>query len=209
MYPETDVPPVPIREELLDRLRKILPERPEVLRNRLKAQYGISTDLVAQLVRSGESDRFEKLVEHGHPAAVVARLLTQELPASEVPAAGTSSEDLELSTLSALLTGLAERRFAKEAIRPILEELLRGAGTIDEAVRSLGTQSITREELEAIVEGLLDQNRSLIARRGEEAFRPLMGDVMKKVRGRRDGGEVAEVLRDHLARRTEPGRAAG
>jgi hypothetical protein len=32
-----------------------------------------------------------------------------------------------------------------------------------------------------------------------------MGDLMREVRGRRDGQEVAEVLRVALARRSAPG----
>ncbi|HEY6238882.1 MAG TPA: Glu-tRNA(Gln) amidotransferase subunit GatE, partial [Thermoplasmata archaeon] len=42
MYPETDVPPIRVDPARLERLRRELPERPDVLRTRLSQTYGIN-----------------------------------------------------------------------------------------------------------------------------------------------------------------------
>jgi glutamyl-tRNA(Gln) amidotransferase subunit E len=46
----------------------------------------------------------------------------------------------------------------------------------------------------------------MVRTRGEAAFSPLMGDVMREVRGRRDGREVSDALHAEIARiRARPG----
>src|SRR6267143_5511749 len=41
MYPETDVPPIRVTRERLDRIREHLPERPDVTEARLAREYAI------------------------------------------------------------------------------------------------------------------------------------------------------------------------
>jgi len=49
MYPETDVPPIPITTKHIHRLRKALPELPEQRIKRLIREYGINEKLARQL----------------------------------------------------------------------------------------------------------------------------------------------------------------
>jgi len=62
-----------------------------------------------------------------------------------------------------------------------------------------GIQAMSREELARLARSLVAKNAPLIAAKGAGAFSPLMGDLMREVRGRRDGQEVAAVLREALA----------
>jgi glutamyl-tRNA(Gln) amidotransferase subunit E len=204
MYPETDIPPIPITAERLDRLRAALPERPGETIDRIGRAHGISLELAGQIVYGGELDRFEPLVARGHAAGRVARLLTQELP--EAAASASEGFDPSLSTLDELLAAETSGRFAKEGLAKVLAELARGAESVDAALAATGLTGMGRPELEAIVGRLVAANSELVRTRGEEAFSALMGDVMKEVRGRRDGREVAEVLR-HALRTAQEGPA--
>ncbi len=201
MYPETDVPPVRPTEEHLARLRERLPESPDTSRRRLREQYSIEPDIASWLLQEGEADRFEALVGRGHPVPLVLRLLTHDLPAFvAVPRAEPTAEPSE-AVLDAILKALAEGRFAKEGVVPVLEGVLVLGRSVDEAARSAGLSPFSRAELEALVEAVLDRNEPLWRSRREAALSPLMGDVMREVRGRRDGKEVAELLRVALTRR--------
>ncbi len=204
MYPETDVPPVRPTPEHLARLREQLPERPEEIRQRLRDQYSLDDAVVSLLLQEGEADRFEALVRRGHPAPRVLRLLTHDLPAFlAVPRAEPLGEPSE-AVLDAILRALASGQFAKEGVAPVLEGVLALGRSVDDAVRSAGLAPFSRPELEALVESVLDRNEALWRSRGAAALSPLMGDVMREVRGRRDGKEVAEVLRLALERRRGP-----
>jgi len=197
MYPETDVPPVPVDPARLQRLRDHLPPTPREIRRRLSEQYGLADEIVRPLQRDDEIDRFEGLVGKGHPVSLVARVLTQELAAladadGEVPALPTVRID-------ELLMAVREGRIAKEGIGPVLQALAGGSNSVDEAIARTGLVAVTVDELDRLAEELVRKNAPLRASRGEAAFAPLMGDLMREVRGRRDGKEVAEALRRALA----------
>ena len=84
----------------------------------------------------------------------------------------------------------------------VLVELRRGASTAGEAAAKAGLAAGPSDDLSTLAARVVDQNAALIAERGEAAFSPLMGDLMKELRGRRDGQEVAAALRAAIARRT-------
>ena len=200
MYPETDIPPILITSERLRRIEQSLPERPAALRARLEREHGLAPEVVRQLVYSDAEELFEELTRKGHGAALVARLLTQELPAVPSPGPSMSSFAPSFETLDALLTAVENGRFAKEGIPPVLAALAGGASGLDSAIERAGLSGFSAEELRVLVERVVRSNEELVRRKGAEAFSPLMGDVMKEVRGRRDGREVAEELRRSIAR---------
>ena len=200
MYPETDIPPIPITPEHLARLASHLPERPAAQRERLSRETGLASEEVLQLVAGGRVDLFEELVRRGHGPALAARLLIHDLPA--VPGVeGGPEREFPLATLDELLRAEESGSFAKEGIPVVLLEIAKGAPTVESAVRRAGLSGFTSAELERLVDRVVAQNDSLVRSRGQEAFSALMGDVMREVRGRRDGQEVAEALRRAIAQR--------
>ncbi|MFQ5836536.1 MAG: Glu-tRNA(Gln) amidotransferase GatDE subunit E, partial [Candidatus Bathyarchaeia archaeon] len=70
--------------------------------------------------------------------------------------------------------------------------------TAKEALESLGLAMISQKELEGMINDLIEQNKSLIEKRGKGAFGPLMGMIMKKVRGRVKAELVSGILKKRL-----------
>jgi glutamyl-tRNA(Gln) amidotransferase subunit E len=198
MYPETDVPPIPISAEHLDRLRARLPERPSELLERLQRDHRLGAEVVRQLVYGGFADRFEALTARGHAAALVARLLTQDLPAAAA-AAGPEFDPPD-EVLEAVLGAAGSGRFSKEGIPEVLTALARGASSVDDAIARTGFEGLSADQLKALIERVVRAQAAMVRSRGPEAFSPLMGDLMREVRGRRDGKEVAEELRRAIDR---------
>jgi glutamyl-tRNA(Gln) amidotransferase subunit E len=205
MYPETDVPPVPMEAERLERLRARLPERPEAVRSRLVRTYSISLEAARQIQRNGDLGTFEELVGRGRAPANVARLLTQELSSVEMPSEGATEEIASVDVLDRMLSAVESGQIGKEAIPPILAELAKGARSFEEALSRTGLAGISAEELQRLADRVVERNLALLKERGKEAFSPLMGDLMREVRGRRDGREVADALRRALSARTGSG----
>ncbi len=203
MYPETDVPPGPVRPAHLERLRAGLPERPEVARARIARQHRLPEPIVRQLQQAGDLEAFEALAARGRSATGIARLLTQDHPAAAAGEAGTI--ELPLETLDAVLAAVEAGRFAKEGIPPVLAQLLQGAHDLPEAVSRAGLASAgAPADLDTLAESVVARNEAMVRERGAEAFSPLMGDLMREVRGRRDGKEVAAALRRALDRHRAP-----
>jgi glutamyl-tRNA(Gln) amidotransferase subunit E len=201
MYPETDVPPIQVDSARLDRLRRDLPERPEVVRARLSETYGLNLEVVRALQRSGSVERFEGLVGRGHPSALVARLLAQDLPQAEAQVPEGDVPAFTEAALSSVLSTVADGTISKEGMLPVLVEMRKGAATPLDAAARAGLDQRPSEDLDVLAACIVEQNAALVSERGAEAFSPLMGDLMRQVRGRRDGSEVATALRTALARR--------
>ncbi|HEV2166783.1 MAG TPA: hypothetical protein VGS23_07425, partial [Thermoplasmata archaeon] len=184
--------------------RASLPERPEVVRERLVREHGLSEETARQIQRSGELDRFVELVGLGHGAPLVARVLIQEFAALGNALPEWDSDRLAVETLHALLGSVERGEFSKEGILNVLTEFAKGAATLDQAKARVGLSALPIEELRRFAREVVEKNRAMVRERGAEAFQPLMGDLMKLVRGRTDGRAVAEALREALGRASDP-----
>ncbi len=174
MYPETDIPPIKIDNEYLEKLSKELPPLPEERVNELVAM-GINEELAWQLVHSGMDDVFEGITKNfGYPT-IVARALIN----------GCDNLDYR-----AIFSALSQGKFAKEAVDEIVMRACNG----EKLEKIIGEFSSSVNVDEVIVK-IIEDKRDLIEERGMAAFKPLMGLVMKELRGKVDGKVVSEKLK--------------
>lgn len=197
MYPETDVPPVPVSSERLKRLQSQLPPAPEVVRSRLQTQYGISEDESRRIVDGGLEVEFEswsKLAE----GPLASRLLLQVLPdlRRRFPE-GPNLANAAAEALGAVKNG----RFAKEGLPIVLEAVAAGrAATVEAAAGFLGLAGASDAALLARARALVQEKAEFVRSKGLESVGPLMGLLMKEFRGKVDGGRVNQALRDEVER---------
>ncbi|MBI5001361.1 MAG: Glu-tRNA(Gln) amidotransferase subunit GatE [Euryarchaeota archaeon] len=198
MYPETDVPPILVTEERLKRLRENLPKSAAVRKKELKERYpGIDEQRISIAVDEREDGLIGEILERicacGAPdpktASVVfsAVLYTPE------------SKALSKEELTSIFTGLAEGSFSKEAVPAVIAHYAANPGaTLASALGAIGAGSVSSGEMEKIISEVVAENKDLISARGEGALAPLMGEVMKRLRGRADGKLVSEALKREM-----------
>jgi glutamyl-tRNA(Gln) amidotransferase subunit E len=198
MYPETDVPPIQLSEEYVEKLRACLPELPEQKVKRLTKEYGLNPKLVEQILNSEYIDLFEMVAKETKVSpTVIAVALTETMKALRRD--GIEVEKVNDEQLRELFGLVDAGETAKEAIPDITTWLSKHEGaTVKEAVENLGLAMISQEELERIIDDLMRENKSLIEERKEGAFGLFMGMVMKKVRGRAKAELVSEILKRKL-----------
>lgn len=85
---------------------------------------------------------------------------------------------------------------AREAIPDIFRSIAKGSSFTD-ALAKLAP-SVSRDELEALIRKIIEQRKDFIAQKGGGALGPLMGVVMKEVRGSVDGKIVSEILKKEI-----------
>ncbi|MFQ6064135.1 MAG: Glu-tRNA(Gln) amidotransferase subunit GatE [Candidatus Bathyarchaeia archaeon] len=199
MYPETDVPPIQLSENYLQRLRASLPEMPEEKMGRLMREYGLNRKLARQILDSEYAGLFEDVVrESGVSPTVVAVALTETFKALRRD--GVPVENVGDEQLRELFVLLGSGETTKEAIPDVLTWLSRHEGaTVREAVEGLGLGMLSERELLSIIDELIGQNKRLVEERGMGAFGVLMGMVMQRVRGRAKAELVGETLKKRLA----------
>ena len=203
MYPETDVPPIQLTREYLEGLRARLPELPEQKMKRLIRQYGLNVKLARQVLDSEYADLFEAMArETGVSPTVIAVALTETLKA--LRREGVEVERVSDEQIRELFHLIDAEKTAKEAIPDVITWLSKHEGaTPKEAVENLGLTMISPRELEAMIGKLIKENRSLIEERRMGALGPLMGMIMKRVRGRVKAELVSETLKRKLEECTQ------
>jgi len=198
MYPETDIPPVPVSPKRLRKIKANLPEPPEQKLERYQKEYRLGSELAERLISSGRDFLFEELVKKtGAEPKLVAVTLTETLVSLRRD--GVSTEKVTDESLQELFAQVATRKLAKEAIPDVLVKLARGM-SFSEAVRELEISVVSKDELAQLVQQLIREHEGLVRERGERALKPLMGLVMREVRGKVDGKLVHQVLERELRR---------
>jgi glutamyl-tRNA(Gln) amidotransferase subunit E len=194
MYPETDVAPVAVEPERLHRIQTSLPELPEKKLEKFRTQFSLSDELAQIMIRSLRIDLFEQIAQK-HPELAVTVAATLETLWTNLEREGMAVDDIPEEQILLLFTRLAEGRFAKEAIEDLLTWLVQHlTSTVDDALQKLGLSTITEDELRTIIERIVAKNAAIVKERGDRAMGPLMGLVMKEVRGRADGKLVNDLL---------------
>lgn len=200
MYPETDVKPVKITPEKLEKLKAALPEMPEARLKRFMKEYSLNEKLATQVVDSDYTELFEALAGEGHSTTLLAVTLTEDL--TSLRRDGVPVEELRDETLRGVFTLVKRGDTAKESLPEVLAWLARNSGKkAAEAVAALGLCMMTAEELAELVNGVVEEKADLVAERGMRAMGPLMGVVMGQVRGRAKPQEVQRLLRSALKAR--------
>ncbi len=198
MYPETDVRPILVDESILESIRLNLPELPEEKAARFVRDFGISKAQAESLVKAGFEDEFELLAAGFGNPQVVARIYINTFP--ELEKLGLDPSRLSLDLMKDVLASLKTGAFAKEAIPKILSSVLENGHTVSRAVETLGVETMDTESVREVCDRIVKEREKYIRERGESSLGPLMGIVMKELRGKVDGQVISEILRERIER---------
>ena len=198
MYPETDIPPTQITEDLVKRARLLLPELPEQKLERLMKDYGLNQKLAKQILDSEYNELFETIIKKSKVSpTTVAAFLTETLRALKRD--GVQVDKILDNQIREIFKHVGSGELTKEAISDVAVWLSKHENaSVNEAITGLELKMISKEALEKIIEEIIEKNKGLIKERGAGAFGSLMGVVMKEVRGRASAQLVSEVLKKKL-----------
>lgn len=196
MYPETDVPSVVITDEMLYQLK--LPELSTARAQRFERDLGLSSELARVMAASPNYQLFEEIVaEHKVPPSVVVRALETipiELAREGVPVSNLT--DQHFRDCFALV---ASGQIAKEGLVDLLRTLAEHPERDSyEASRTAGLLGVDEAGVQAIVRAVVESKLDLVRSKGERAVGPLMGLVMKELRGKADGALVSAILKKEI-----------
>jgi glutamyl-tRNA(Gln) amidotransferase subunit E len=199
MYPETDIPPVPIRLELVEKVRSHLPELPEKKLERLQKEYKLNAKLTRQILNSEYSELFEIIIrESSVSPTTVAAFLTETLKALKRD--NIAVERISDGQLRDVFTLVSEGRIAKEAVTDVIVWLSKNEDKqIQEAVKEMGIRHVSQNEVEMLLAEILEENKDLVKKRREASFGALMGVAMNKLRGKADAELVSKILKEKIS----------
>jgi aspartyl-tRNA(Asn)/glutamyl-tRNA(Gln) amidotransferase subunit B len=208
-FPEPDLIPVAIDEQMLARARAAMPELPAARAERFERDLHLSRDSSQLLAFRGElGDYFEAALsaraEPEPPAQALANWISVELAGR----LGEGEEDpagsrVEAAALASLVGLVAAKRVSVGAARQVLDKLIAEGGSDPAAIiEREGLAALDGgEELAAIVAAALQANPGAAERvraGNERAIGPIVGAVMRETKGRADGTEVQRLVREQL-----------
>jgi glutamyl-tRNA(Gln) amidotransferase subunit E len=198
MYPETDIPPVQITREKMNRIRAHLPELPEKKFERLQKEYKLNDKLAGQVLNSEYSELFETIVKESHVSpTTIAAFITETLKALKRDAVPV--ERITDNQLRDIFKLIDEGKLTKEALPDVATWLCKNEDkTIQEAAEALGLQSISHDNLDKMIGKIVEDNKDLVKKRGEGSFGALMGLAMNDLRGKADAAIVSKILKEKI-----------
>jgi glutamyl-tRNA(Gln) amidotransferase subunit E len=197
MYPETDVKPILIDARMLEGVKLNLPELPEAKVSRFVKDYGVNKDQAEAILNGAHEDEFELLAGSIGSPQVVARVYMNVF--AELEKAGHDTSRIDVECVKEMLLSVSKGVFAKEAIPELLSWMLKNdVWDVARASDSLGVESVEVDDVRAVCDRVVKEREAFIKQRGEGALGPLMGIVMKELRGKVDGKVISEVLNERI-----------
>jgi glutamyl-tRNA(Gln) amidotransferase subunit E len=196
MYPETDVPSVVITKEMLDGL--VLPELFDERAERFERQYGLNPELARVEAASPNYQLFEDILRDYQisPSIVVRALETIPI---ELAREGTPVSNLDDRHYIEAIALVCSGSIAKEGLTDLLKYLAENPD--EEASKAAGKAGLAGMDsagVEALIHGIVMDKADLVRSRGDRSIGPLMGLVMKELRGRADGALVSAILKKEI-----------
>ena len=202
-FPEPDLVPMAPDPAWVESLRASLPELPAARRERLQAEWGLSTDDLAKMTNAGVVDLVGETVVAGAPVAEARNwwmgYLAQKANEREAEIAELPIAPAQVARVVALVAaGELSTALARQAVDGVLET----GADVDAVVAERGLKVVSDTgALEQAADDAIAANPDVAEKvRGGKvaAVGALVGAVMKATRGQADAAAVKEILLQRL-----------
>ena len=206
-FPDPDLPPLEIEDEWIEKIKKNLPELPDVKKENLINQYKISSYDAAILVSDKNNvEFFDKIITGNKKrnAKNVVNWIIGELFALlnknnlEIKDSPIKAEDL-----GELIDYIEDQTISGKIAKNVFEEMFKTKKRAKDIIEKKGLKQITdTTEIETLIDKILDNNKDKVDeyKSGKEKlFGYFVGQVMQETKGTANPGIVNEILKKKLA----------
>jgi len=203
-FPDPDLLPVAITQELRDAVRAELPELPEQKKQRFMDQFQLSAFDAGILTSSrAMSDYFEALADATGEAKLSANWVNGELAGHLNKAELDVTESkVSVEQLTALIGRITDNTISGKIAKDVFEAMWEGEGDVDQIIESKGLKQITDSgAIESLIDEIIAANPGQYEqyRSGKDKlFGFFVGQVMKASKGKANPAEVNRLLKSKL-----------
>lgn len=212
-FPDPDLLPVIISDELLESVRSQLPELPEAKRARFESALGLSSYDAGVLTASRDVAEFYEATLAAVAGTEHAKLAANWVSVELMAALNRAELDITQSPvtplqLAGLLTRIIDNTISGKIAKQVFASLFAGEGESADAIiaRDGLKQETDTGAIEAMIQHVLDANAEQVAQyrasdEGKQAklFGFFVGQAMKASRGKANPTVVNDLLRKLLA----------
>ncbi len=198
MYPETDIPPLTVtKDELIDAQKKAPKSWKETISD-LQKTYQLNAQLAEQIFDSNYFDLFEmicqdKRISPNYAASVLCGIITN------LERRGLDAGLLRPTEILNAFQFLADNKVAKESLEMIFAKIMSGdVHSVVDAIEKAAISKMDTRELNNLLTDIVEANLKIIQEDGLRSIDPLMGIVMKTMRGKVDGQIINKILMEKI-----------
>ncbi len=203
-FPEPDIPPVIVTDQMLEEIRREIPELPEARRRRYVNDYGLTEfDATALTEDRPLADFFESVLEHKVPAKPVANLIITEIRRiMNDQAIDITKFPVTPDRLAGLVALREADKISSSAMQTLLDTMAAAGPGADLDAETLASEKNLLQVsdsgfLEPIVAQVLRDNpeevkRYIAGKHGLIGF--FIGQIMKQSKGKANPGMVRELV---------------
>jgi aspartyl-tRNA(Asn)/glutamyl-tRNA(Gln) amidotransferase subunit B len=198
-FPEPDLEPVAPAADLVERLRGTLPELPWLRRKRIQDEWGISDEVMRDLVNAGAIEMVAATVEQG-ASSEAARAWWGNFLVQKANEAGVELDALPITPeqVAEVVKLVDDGKLSNKLARQVVEGVLAGHGGPAQVMASRGLVMVRDDSaLQAAVDDALAANPDVAEKiRGGkvQAAGAIVGAVMKATKGQADAARVRELV---------------
>jgi len=198
-FPEPDLEPVAPSDELVERLRATIPELPWLSRKRIQDDWGISDEVMRDLVNNGVIELVTATVAAG-ASSEAARAWWGNFLVQKANESGVEVSALPITPgqVAAVVKLVDDGKLSNKLARQVIEGVLAGEGEPDEVMAARGLALVRDDSLiQAAVDEALAANPDIAEKiRGGkvQAAGAIVGQVMKATKGQADAARVRELV---------------
>jgi len=204
-FPDPDLLPLVVPVEWIEEIKRTMPELPEERFQRFVKDYSLDEYSARVLTDNKElGDFFEDALKHyNKEPKLVANWLLNDL-LGNLSEVGKDIEDSPVSPkgLAELVRLIKEGTLSSKLAKEVLKEMVTTGKDPNEVVEEKGLKQVSDEgQIRAFIEEVLKENPKEVERyrSGEEkVFGFLVGQVMKKAKGKANPQVVNKLLREML-----------
>jgi aspartyl-tRNA(Asn)/glutamyl-tRNA(Gln) amidotransferase subunit B len=184
---------------LVARLRETIPELPWLTRNRIQQDWGITDEVMRDLVNAGALDLVAATVDHG-ASSEAARAWWGNFLVQKANEAGVELEALPITPaqVAKVVALVDEGALSNKLARQVVEGVLDGEGEPEQVMADRGLVMVRDESLiQAAVDEALAASPDIAEKiRGGkvQAVGAIVGAVMKATKGQADAARVRELV---------------
>ncbi|BBY54533.1 Asp-tRNA(Asn)/Glu-tRNA(Gln) amidotransferase subunit GatB [Mycobacterium koreense] len=198
-FPEPDLEPVAPSAEMIEQLRATIPELPWLARKRIQDDWGISDEVMRDLVNAGAVDLVAATVAAGAPSEAArawwGNFLVQKANETGVELEALPITPAQVATVVALVD---EGKLSNKLARQVVEGVLAGEGEPEQVMTERGLEVVRDDSvIQAAVDEALAANPDVAdkIRGGKvQAAGAIVGAVMKATKGQADAARVRELV---------------
>ncbi|EKF24286.1 aspartyl/glutamyl-tRNA(Asn/Gln) amidotransferase, B subunit [Mycolicibacterium hassiacum DSM 44199] len=198
-FPEPDLEPIAPDADWVEQLRRTIPELPWVRRKRMQEQWGVSDEVMRDLVNAGAVELVAATVEHG-VSSEAARAWWGSYLVQKANEAGVELDALAITPaqVAAVIKLVDEGKLSNKLARQVIEGVLAGEGEPEQVMKARGLEVVRDDTaLKAAVDEALAANPDIVEKiKGGkvQAAGAIVGAVMKATKGQADAARVRELI---------------